>query len=104
MTFQNHTNYNCNIHLDDGETIKIYSQWLSNQELNHWKDWECDAGFKRIYINVNEEVYGSVCENDYLGNLQTGWAILEEKTRCRQDRCSANTDDLVIFKQQIDKE
>ena len=104
MTCQDHINYNCIIEFDDGSTNKVYSQWLSNQELCYWKEWSCDAGIKRIYIDVNEEVYGGVCHNDYLGNLQDGWAILDKRTICRKERCSGNTDDLVIFKQQINKE
>ena len=104
MTYQNHTNYNCEITLDDGETFKVFSQWLSNQKLYQWKNWNCDAGFRRLYIDVQEEVYGGVCRNEHLGNLKSGWALLNDKTVCQQDHCTVNTDDLVIFKQQDNKE
>lgn len=100
MTYQNHTNYNCDIVLDTGETFKVYSQWLSNEQTFHWKNWKCDAGFKRLFIDVKEEVYGGVCLNDHLGNLSSGWNLLESQTVCQQESCSPNTDDLVIFKQQ----
>ena len=99
MTYQNHINYNCEITLDDGETFKIFSQWLSNQKLYQWKDWECNVGFKRIYISGNEEVYSGVCRNNHLGNLKTGWTLLKDPSICQQEHCTPNTDDLVIFKQ-----
>lgn len=99
MIYQNHTNYNCEITLDNGETFKVFSQWLSNQKLYQWKGWNCTAGSKRIYINVQEEVYSGVCQNEHLGNLNTGWSLLDGLTTCQQEHCTVNTDDLVIFKQ-----
>lgn len=99
MTYQNHTNYNCKIELDNGEVFSVYSQWLCNQQLFYWKNWECNAGFKRMYINANEEVFGGICQNEKLGDLKSGWELLTGPTICQQDHCSPNTDDLVVFKQ-----
>lgn len=103
MTFQNHINYNCEITLDDGETYKVFSQWLANEDLIQWKGWECVAGHKRLYI-INGEVYGGACRQDHLGNLETGWDILPTPTICRLEKCSVNTEDLVINKQKIDED
>ena len=103
MTFQDHINYNCEITLDTGEKFRVYSQWLSNKDLSHWKDWQCDVGYKRIYI-IDDEVYGGACRQDHLGNLMTGWDILKAPTTCRRENCTVNTEDLAILKQKIDKE
>ena len=101
MTYQNQVNYNCEILLDSGESYKVYSQWLSNQELSHWKGWECSAGYKRIYI-LNDNVYGGACKQDHLGKLSTGWDILKKPTICQREKCSVNTDDLLIDKRKIE--
>lgn len=103
MTYQDHINYNCEITLNSGETYKIFSQWLSNQKLYQWEGWQCDAGFKRLYIDVNENVYSGVCKNDPLGTLSGGWLLRENPTTCQQQHCTPNTDDLVIFKQQKER-
>lgn len=104
MTYQNHTNHNCKITLDTGETYQVYSQWLSNEKLYNWKGWQCNAGVTRLYITANEEVYSAVCEHDYLGNMQSGWEMPDTHTVCKRDTCFPNTDDLLTFKQQITKD
>lgn len=104
MTYQNHINYNCKITLDTGESYNVYSQWLSNQSLNKWKGWECNAGVTRLFINVDEDVFSAVCQHDRLGNMRSGWSIPNSVTICQKDTCFTNTDDLLIFKQQLTKE
>jgi hypothetical protein len=104
LTFQNHTNYNCEITLDSGETYKVFSQWLSNEKLHNWKGWECNAGVTRLYITADEEVYSAVCQHDRLGNMRTGWEMPSAATICQRDTCIPNTDDLLTFKQQRTEE
>ena len=103
MNYQNHINYNCEITLDTGEKYRVYSQWLSNEDLKHWKGWECSAGQKRIYI-INDNVYGGACRQDHLGKLSTGWEVLKNPTICQQEECSVNTEDLLIDKRKIDED
>jgi hypothetical protein len=103
LTFQDHINYNCEITLDTGESYRVYSQWLSNQNLANWKGWQCDAGYKRIYV-LEDEIFGGACNQDHLGNFNTGWDILTSPTTCRRETCSVNTDDLLLYKQKINED
>lgn len=103
MIYQNHTNYNCEIVLDNGERYQVFSQWLANEGLHNWKGWECNVGHTRMLI-VNDEVYGGQCRQDHLGNLNTGWEILKTPTVCRQNTCTLNTDDLVVAKRKINED
>jgi hypothetical protein len=104
LIYQNHTNHNCKITLDTGESYNVYSQWLSNEKLFNWKGWECNAGVTRLYITASEEVYSAVCQHDRLGDMSTGWEFPATSTICRRDTCFPNTDDLLTFKQQVTKE
>jgi MoaA/NifB/PqqE/SkfB family radical SAM enzyme len=99
LTYQNHINYNCEITLEDGETFKVYSQWLNNEELNYWKGWECSAGRLAIVIKPNDDVYGCVKKHDYLGNLNNEWDLMKSPVICRFDRCAVNTLELSLPKQ-----
>ena len=99
MTFQDHEFYNCNITLSTGEEFKVSANWIHNEILDFWENWQCDAGFNRIAIDTEDEVYSGVCSNDYLGNLKTGWNLLDSPTVCKHVRCNGCTDDLLAAKQ-----
>lgn len=86
------------ITLDNGESFNVEANWLHNQQLDYWKDWSCDAGYHRIYIDAEQDVYGGQCLNDKLGNLETGWELLPSPTICKRDRCNGCTDDLLQLK------
>ena len=90
-------NYNCKIILDNGKSINVFADWLHNENLDHWKGWSCNAGVTRLSITENFDVYSARCNNNYLGNLKTGWNLLE-KNICKQERCNSCTDDLLIEK------
>ena len=105
MQFQNHHNNNCTILLDNGEQYQIYANWLHNQKLDNFKDWQCDAGITRISIDPNGQVFSGECENSNLGNLNTGWQLLErDEALCKRDRCTGCTDDLLVKKLATDTE
>lgn len=95
---ENHKFYNCNVDFDDGSNYLLDANWLHNNNMDFWKDWYCNAGSDRLYIAPDSSVYGGECMNDYLGNLNTEWSILLESTRCKRDRCSGCTDDLITKK------
>lgn len=97
--FENHTNYNCKITTNDGQEFHIYASWLHNNNLNYWKDWTCDAGYLRLHIDKNLDVWSGVCMNDYLGNVFDSF-YQEKQTICKRERCTSCTDDLVIGKEQ----
>lgn len=95
--FENHTNYNCEIATDTGETYRVYANWLHNEQLDHWQGWQCDAGATRFYIDKNFDVWSGECRNDYLGNVLTQWDPIPG-TVCRQETCTGCTDDLITKK------
>lgn len=92
-----HKNYNCEIFFEDGTSAKIFADWLHNEKLDYWKGWSCDSGITRLSIEDNFDVYSARCHNDYLGNLNTGWNLLEESI-CKRERCTGCTDDLILKK------
>ncbi len=97
IKFENHTNYNCKITTDDGQEYYVFSHWLHNNDLDHWKGWSCDAGYSRLHIDKNLEVWSGVCYNDYLGKATDNF-YTNKRTVCRRETCTPCTDDLVIGK------
>jgi len=100
LKFENHPYCNCKITLDNNETYRINANWMHNENIDNWKDWECSAGQQRILIEADLTVYSGECLNDLLGNLATGWALFDNPTTCQQPRCTGCTDDLIVFKKE----
>lgn len=100
MQFSNHQYYNCRIYLDDQTEFLVAANWLNNNQLNQWQNWQCNAGAERIYIFPNGDVYSGECQNDYLGHIDQDWN-LQPPTRCRQKTCTSCTDDLLVAKQHV---
>ena len=101
MKFENQKFYNCKVTTDSGEYL-VSANWLHNNNLDHWKGWSCDAGFKRLSIDEKFNVYSGECMNDYLGNLTESWECFNKPTVCQRDRCTGCTDDLLITKSKND--
>lgn len=99
--FENQKYYNCEITLDNGETYRVSANWIHNNNLDHWQGWSCDAGYKRLHIDKDFNVYSAVCQNDKLGNLFGQWQVLDAPTRCQRSRCTGCTDDILIGKRDI---
>ena len=99
MKFENHRYYNCEITLDDNTKYQIEANWLHNQQLDTWQGWLCDAGHRRLMIDADLTVYGGECLNDKLGNILTGWSLLDSPTICQLSRCTGCTDDLLQKKE-----
>lgn len=95
-------NYNAIAYYSDGSNVRVYGQQLHNSDVDYWKGWRCDAGFNRIFVFPDGSVYGGECRNDYLGNLNDQFNILDQQTICQRDRCSSCTSDLILAKN-IDK-
>lgn len=104
MEFENHQYYNCEIEIDDGRVYKISANWMHNNGLDYWKGWECDAGFRRLHVDKNFNVFSAQCENEYLGNLFGPWEPHTAPSICNRDRCNGCTDDLLIRKRLIPAE
>lgn len=74
---------------------------LHNGGVDYWQGWECSSGLNRLSIVANFDVFGSLCKNDYLGNIFTEWDIYDAPTICKQPRCIGCADDLSQHKREI---
>ena len=93
------TNYNAEVHYDDGSVIKIYSPQLRYRGLSNFHGWECEAGMERIFILPDGSVYGGECENDFLGKLDDNtFELRTSPTICKKHLCIGNPDDLMTKK------
>ena len=101
MEFENHQYYNCEIELSDGRSFKVSANWMHNNDLDHWSGWSCDAGYRRLHIDKDFNVYSAVCQNDRVGNLFKEWSPFDAPGICRRNRCTGCTDDLLIGKRDI---
>lgn len=101
---KNDENYNCTVFYDDGETSKIFSTALNTNNLDNFKNWQCEAGFSRIYVHSDGTVWSSECNNDYLGSLKDGsFELLKGATVCKQTRCVTSADELMLRKFKIEE-
>lgn len=98
--FENHSNYNCRVTLDDGAQYQVYANWLGNNALHHWQGWHCEAGVTRILIDKNLDVWSGECKNDQLGHVDQDWTLIDHHSVCQRNSCTYCTDDLVIAKWQ----
>lgn len=97
--YKNYENYNCRITSDDGQEFLVYSNLLSNENINHWKGWECYAGCNRLMIDKNLNVWSGECKNDFLGTA-TDKFFVDKPTICKGADCRC-TDDLSVRKHQL---
>jgi hypothetical protein len=100
LKFTNHTYYNCRIYLDDQTEFLVEANWLHNNNLDRWQNWQCNAGVDRIYIDPVGDVYSGECENDYLGHIDHDWN-LHQFAVCQKETCTGCTDDLMVKKQNV---
>lgn len=98
MKFENHLFYNCRVYLDDGTSFVMDANWLHNNNLDQWKDWNCYAGKDRLYIDPTGKIFGAECENDFIGHIDQDWELFEQPTVCKRTRCSGCADDLMVEK------
>lgn len=91
-------NFNAIAYYDNGQQVRVYGQQLHNQGMDHWRGWQCDAGYNRIFVFPNGDIYGGECRNDYLGNINNEFKLLDQPTTCGLDRCSSCTSDLIVAK------
>jgi len=101
LKFENHQYHNCEIELDNGEKYKVSAHWLHSKQLDHWQGWECDAGYRRLEIDQNFDVYSARCKNDKLGNLFGSWSPLTSPSMCKKQTCTGCVDDLLAKKRKI---
>lgn len=92
------SNYNVVAVTTDNKEHLLFADRLHNENLDNWQGWHCAAGSKYLVIDPNFDVYGSMCQNDYLGNLETDFKLLNEYTICKKVRCVHCTNDLMVHK------
>jgi hypothetical protein len=97
LKFENHQNYNCEIKTSSGKTYKIYANWLHNEQLDYWKDWNCDTGSTRLYIDKDLKVFNGECSALVLGHALDGFELVDT-TVCPRLHCTGCTDDLITKK------
>jgi hypothetical protein len=95
LKFQNHLYHNCKVELSDNSEYNLSVRDLSNESLNSFKDWQCNAGVDSLFIYANKDIYNGVCMHDKLGNLDTGWELAPAAVICRFDKCGCVSDVLV---------
>ena len=100
MNFEDHQNYNCEIETDTDAKYRIYANWLHNNNLDNWQGWKCWAGSTRLHVDKDLKVWSGECCNDYLGEADKDFKVLES-TICQQSTCSGCTDDLLTEKHNI---
>lgn len=92
-------NFNLIVTDNSGTDIHIYASQLIHKNLNNFKGWHCAAGSSRIFILPDTSVYGSECENDFLGKLEdNSFALMKTHTICQKNFCYNNPDDLMMEK------
>lgn len=92
-------NFNSTVFLEDGSNVRIYSGKLHALDLNHFKGWNCEAGFSRICVLPDSQVYSGECGNDYLGKLDDDtFRLLSTSTTCKKDVCTGNPADIMLRK------
>jgi hypothetical protein len=97
------SNHNCIVYYDDGDQTKIFATALNYNNLDHFKGWKCDAGFSRIYIHSDGNVWGGECNNDHLGSLKDNtFELLKGPTTCKKQKCLTSPDELMLKKYRLD--
>ncbi len=97
VDFNDHINYNCEITTDQGQTYRVYANWIHNNDLDHWRDWQCFTGAQRVYIDKDLQVYNGECRNTRIGSALDAIQLPGHVT-CNRDTCTGCTDDLMATK------
>lgn len=91
-------NYNAVATTEDGQEYLVFSERLHNEKLDNWQGWHCAAGYNYLVLDHKLDVYGSMCKNDFLGNLNNEFKILDSYTTCKRSRCILCAPDLSVSK------
>jgi hypothetical protein len=98
--FEDHSNYNCCITLDNGEDFVVFANWIHNNNLDQWHGWTCDAGHTRLMIDKDLNVWSGECKNDFFGRADEHF-YTNASTVCKRKTCTPCTDDLSVRKSQL---
>lgn len=86
------------VHSVDGETYRLRAEAeLNYKKLNQFKNWKCFAGYRKIYINQNLEVFRSTCGKRFnphkMGDLiNDDVQLYNSPSYCEKDYCLCTRD------------
>jgi hypothetical protein len=73
--------------------------------FNRFRDWECNAGFQGVIIR---EPDGSIkrgysCNDQPLGNIETGFKLFDRPTECISESCVSSADSKIPKRKKINQ-
>lgn len=94
--------YNACLQFDDNSTQLTFASKLRFTNMHKFQDWQCHAGYDRIFILPDTSVYSGECQNDYMGKLSDhSFQLFDRPTICKRKRCTNNPNDLQTTKYAI---
>lgn len=87
---------NVECHYDDGSVEQVNQNDLLATNNNKFKGWICWAGLQEVYIDPNGTVWRCVKRAGVpLGNVKTGFKLLEKPLPCNKADCTCGADLLI---------
>jgi MoaA/NifB/PqqE/SkfB family radical SAM enzyme len=81
----------------NGERIKLAE--MVKQGIYRFKGWNCTAGLKRLYVDVDGEIYRCTKQvGGSLGNINTVWKLPDDNIVCDTDKDCACKLETIISK------
>lgn len=81
------------IYIDDR---KIKWPKMQRKNLHNFNGWTCTAGIKRFFVDKNGDIERCTKRvGEKLGNIMTGYALIDEPIVCHKDRCPCKMDVMV---------
>lgn len=77
------------VRYDNGVEKKLDDQYLLNNRLNQFYNWNCNIGIDCLYISFTGKITGASCrQGQDLGTLDQFLGLADEPVRCKQLWCS----------------
>jgi len=101
LKLHNHEFYNCTVYLTDQQSFLMEANWLHNNLVDSWQGWQCHAGYDRLFLDSDGNLYSGDCRNDHLGHVDQDWKLFDQPTICWQEQCTGCVEDLLVTKQNV---
>lgn len=77
-------------------TFSYWPNYLINQGLNQFQNWQCSIGLESLFVQFDGSVRRGNCEQGgYIGRIQEDFALPTDPIVCRQKLCKCDTDMLI---------
>ena len=95
---RNSIDWNLRVDADvNGERVKLAT--MINQGMYRFKGWTCTAGIKRLFVDVDGEIYRCTKQvGGSLGNINTVWQLPTTNITCDTDKDCACKLETIISK------